>query len=425
MYIKMTKQTLLFGLLSLFAMAVISKAQDCNAPIPDKDNAVRENFLRETPIDLQKSLQEQGIELNMSSTNIYQNNVHGGLSTHRRAGRFSGSYDVEVTTDLQKWLGPGTGMLYIHGEGGWPDTEGIDEVSVGSHFGVNADTIGNRAMDIVELFYEGPLFSPHLNLMAGKLDFTAIFDRTAYADDECTQFINGAFVDNPSIPFTDYSLGTVLTWDIAEQLYVSAGIADAQADGRETGFDTTFHHEDFFLYMLETGLTTKIYVPNGPLTGNYRIGLWYEPQDKGYFSDTGKTRRDDTGYYASCDQLLYKENNKPGDNQGLGLFGRYGWSDSEVEPAITSFFSAGAQYQGLLISREQDILGIGFAHGTFTDKDKITFAQDYESVLELYYNAEITPSLHISPDIQYVTNPGGTDNAQDAFIIALRIQMKL
>jgi len=75
----------------------------------------------------------------------------------------------------------------VHLEGGWPDTDGIDGRSVGSVFGVNADAVGNRTMDVKQLFYEGILFSDNLTVMAGKIDFTGVFDTSAYADDECSQ----------------------------------------------------------------------------------------------------------------------------------------------------------------------------------------------------------------------------------------------
>jgi hypothetical protein len=47
-------------------------------------------------------LEPTGLTLGIGSTNIYQQNVRGGLSTHRRAGRASGSYDLELAGDLKR-----------------------------------------------------------------------------------------------------------------------------------------------------------------------------------------------------------------------------------------------------------------------------------------------------------------------------------
>ena len=308
----------------------------------------------------------------------------------------------------------------MHIEGGWPDTEGIDEVSVGSTFGVNADAIGNRTMDVVELFYEGPLFGEAVNLMIGKIDFTAVFDSSAYADDETTQFLNGAFVDDPTIPFPDYSLGAVLTWNLTDSWYVMGGVADAQADGRESGFNTTFHKEDYFFYVLETGITPRLRSAKGPLRGAYRAGLWYDPQDKQRFSSS-KTRRDDTGFYLSFDQLSWKENDDAEDTQGLGFFGRYGWASSKVNE-VTNFWIAGIQYQGLIPDRDDDVLALGFAQGIFSNQ-AAAYIDDYETVCELYYNAQITSRLAISPSIQYIANPGGDGTTSDAVVLGVRAQI--
>lgn len=51
------------------------------------------------------SLAESGIEVGLGVTQIYQQNVRGGISKHRRAGRYSGSYDLELSADLRKLLG--------------------------------------------------------------------------------------------------------------------------------------------------------------------------------------------------------------------------------------------------------------------------------------------------------------------------------
>ena len=84
-------------------------------------------------LGLNDELTDKGIEIDLGVTSIYQQNVRGGISKHRRAGRFSGSYDLELSADLQKLLGFENGSLFVHIEGGWPDTEGIDGVSVGKY----------------------------------------------------------------------------------------------------------------------------------------------------------------------------------------------------------------------------------------------------------------------------------------------------
>ncbi|MCK4789214.1 MAG: carbohydrate porin [Desulfobacteraceae bacterium] len=380
---------------------------------------------RETLTDgfwgLNDQLADSGIEVGFGITNVYQANVKGGTSTHSRRGRHSGSYDLELSADLQKLLGFETGSIYMLVEGGWPDAEGIDASSVGSAFGVNADAIGNEAMLVKELYYQGPVFADNLTLMIGKIDFTGVFDATAYADDECAQFLNAAFVDDPTIPFPEYSLGVVLTYALTDSWYIMGGIADAQADSRETGFRTAFGGEDYFFYALETGITPELTSANGAMPGAYRVGMWVDGQDKARFSN-GKNYRDDIGLYLSCDQMLYKENSDPEDSQGLGVFGRFGYANSDLNP-IGNFWSIGLQYQGLIEGRDDDVLGVGFAQGIFSDYAGAGYTKNHENALEVYYNAQITPWLSLSPGIQYIANPGGDKTVSDAVVFGLRAQM--
>ena len=413
--LKISRERILLSFVILPSLAVICQAEDEKSDLWNRETLT--NAFR----GLNDKLADSGIEMSLDVTNIYQQNVRGGISTHRKAGRITGSYDLEVSTDLQKLLGFESGSLLLHLEGGWPNTEGIDEPSVGSAFGVNADAIGNRAMDVKQFFYEGPIFGDNLTLMIGKIDFTGVFDCSAYADDECTQFLNAAFVDNPTIPFPEYSLGIVLSYDLTDSWYITGGIADAQADGRETGFRTTFHDEDYFFYVFETGITPRLDSDKGRLQGAYRVGLWNDPQPKAN-SDASESYRDDIGFYLSCDQMLAKENADPEDNQGLGTFFRYGYANSKRND-ITNFWSIGFQYKGLLGGRDDDVIGVGFAQGIFSDSADTTYTGDYEGVLEVYYKASVTPWLNISPSIQYVANPGGDETIGNSIVLGLRVQM--
>jgi porin len=371
------------------------------------ENLLQRETLKDGFWGLNDQLADSGIEVGFGITNVYQVNTHGGTSTHNRRGRHSGSYDFEFSADLQKLLGFETGSIYMLVEGGWPDAEGIDAASVSSAFGVNADAIGNQGTVVKELYYQRPVFNDRLTLRIGKIAFADLFESSAYADDECTQYLNNALIDNQTIPFPDFGLSAVLNWDITDSWYLMGGVADAQANGRETGFRTTFHDEDHFFYALETGITAG--------NGTYRVGLWNDPQPKG--SDN---ERDDVGVYTSCDQMLHKENADPEDGQGLGGFFRYGYAPSEKND-ITNFYSLGLQYQGLFKGRDDDVFGLAYARGFFADRAASDYPEDYENAVEAYYNAQITPWFNLNPGIQYIANPGGVKTANDAVVFGIRV----
>ncbi len=377
-------------------------------------------------------LEPAGVEFAFSLTNIYQQNARGGTSTSRRQGRFSGSYDFEMSADLERLFGAEGAELYMLAEGTW-SRGSIDDTSVGSAFGVNGDFASREAFNIIEFWVQQSFFDDTLQLRIGKLDMTGTFDcrgcpvsfdGNMYANDENTQFLNSALVNNPTIPFPDYGLGAILHWNPIEVWYLSVGAADSQADKRETGFNTAFHNEDYFVYVTETGITPRFDSPDGPLQGAYRVGLWYSPEPRANSQDAenGRAWRDDTGLYLSFDQLLAKENSDPDDTQGLGAFFRYGYVDDKTND-IPDFYSFGIQYEGLFEGRDADVLGIGYARGFFSDRASSIYRDDYESVIETYYNARITQWLNLSPSIQYVANPGGTGNTKDAVVLGLRATM--
>jgi len=416
-------------LLTAVCVTTVRAAADGDPPTAeDTPSWIERETLTGNWFGLGDPLAEHGIMLSFGLTQVYQRNVHGGLSTHRRTGEYSGSYDLELDLDLEALAGLGGGSIYGSAEGSWRD--GVDPVSVGtfSGAGVNADAGGKREIDVTQLYYEQALFDGALKIRLGKLGLTGgfecrgcpvTFDGNSFANDETNQFLNDALVNNPTIPFPENGLGAVVYLQPAAWWYVGAGVGDAQADVRETGFRTAFHDEDYFFYIFETGVAPEIPSGKGALPGAYRVGLWYDPQPKTSFT-SGRTKRDDTGFYLSFDQVALRENDAEDDTQGLGIFWRYGLCSDRVNPA-KSFFSGGARYQGLIPARDDDVLGIGVAHSRTSNGAGLTASS--ETAVEAYYNAQVAGWLNVTPSIQYVENPGGLRAVDDAVVLGLRMQM--
>lgn len=370
-------------------------------------------------------------------TNIYQQNMRGGLSTNDGRGRLAGSYDVEMTTDLKRLLGIENAELFTHIEGWWPKTEGIDSVSTGSYFGVNGDAGARDAAVVTELWYQHLLMDGDLTLRIGKMDLTGgfecsgcpvSFDCTPYANDETQQFLNSSLVNNPTIPFPAYTLGLAAHYAPGNDWYITAAVADSQGDYRETGFRTAFHDEDYFFYIAETGITPRLKSSRGPLQGHYGIGVWNLPESAAVSvpeGDDEKCYRDNTGFYTSCGQMLIKENDVEDDTQGLGTFFRYGYAPSSRND-MTQFYSTGLSYQGLLDGRDNDVLAAGMSRGYFSDGAAGVYTEDSETVFETFYNIEMSTWMTLTPSIQYVADPSSADNGRelkDAVVFGLRAQM--
>ena len=380
---------------------------------------------------LNDNLADKGIEVGIGLTNIYQMNLQGGQSMHNQDGRHTGSYDLEISTDLGALAGIEGGSFYVHGEGSFPKKD-LGTTSVDTLFGINADAGGRRTLDVTEVYYEQALLDETLRIRVGKLDLgggfecqgcPVSFDGSAYANDETAQFLNGGLVNNPTIPFPDKGLGIVLYYNPIQWWYFGAGVADAAAVASESGFHTAFHDDNDYFSIYETGITPQLNSSNGPLQGAYRIGIWNDPQPKGN-SDAAKMRKHDVGYYLSFDQMLAKENDDPEDGQGIGVFTRYGYADG-LRNDITNFFSFGFQCQGLFDGRDDDVLGVGFAQGCISNAADTTYAATHERVIEVYYNILVTPWLSISPSLQYVGNPKADEQptpAKDALVFGIRAQ---
>jgi porin len=228
-------------------------------------------------------------------------------------------------------------------------------------------------------------------------------------------------VNNPTIPFPDRGLGAVVYFQPVESWYVAAGVGDAEAKSGQMGFHTAFREDHRTLSLYEMGYVAELPSANGPMHGAYRVGMWYDTRPKDRFDGFG-TKRDDVGLYVSVDQVLFKEKNDPKDAQGLGFFSRFGLADQEVDP-IRMFWSAGAQYQGLIPGRDNDVLGIGVARGRSTDRPGAGFTAAHETVVEAYYNIEVVSGLNVSPSVQYIADPGFRSETRDAVIVGVRIQV--
>jgi porin len=201
------------------------------------------------------------------------------------------------------------------------------------------------------------------------------------------------------------------------------------------------------------------YLPNqgkdaAGLPGAYRIGAWYHTSS--HFADQrfDNTRLSlasppstgiplehtgDGGVYGVIDQTLYRV---PGtDDQGLSGFVRAGGVPNDRN-LINFYVDGGLVYQGLVPSRPDDKIGIAAAYARVgnnargLDADIGLFGNFFfpvrsaETMIEMMYQAQLTPWWTLQPDLQYIIQPdGGVLNPDgslrsNAWVIALRSTLK-
>jgi porin len=133
-----------------------------------------------------------------------------------------------------------------------------------------------------------------------------------------------------------------------------------------------------------------------------------------------ETSADTWGLYYNFDQYLYHEPEDP--KQGVGVFGRFGFGS---EPNFfEQFYSLGISGKGTIPARDRDTWGIGYYLANLNDDINPAFGLHSEQGFELFYNIEVTPWLHVTPDVQVIINPaGGFQDRDVAVVYGLRAQM--
>lgn len=414
--------TILFGLMAASAAAQTGGPAE-EAKLSDVGLMARET-LTDNWFGLGEKLAEAGIAVGLNVVQVSQTNARGGLSAGSATGRFSGRYDFDIDVNMSRLVRIPGGRLYGQLRGGW--SNGINDTAVGSLFNVNGVAVGDRAGDIWQLYYEQSFDFAEAFIRLGKLDLTAgftcrelpgSFDGNSFAADEATQFLNAALVHNPTIPFPEPGAGLMLHLEPLPGWYVSAAAADADSDVRNKDINSAFRGSTHVFYAIESGVMPSWDTARGPLAGAYRAGLWYNPQPKDRLNGDG-VKRDDRGVYLSLDQLLWRESKDSA--KGLSVFARAGLADSELHE-VDRFWSVGAQYTGLIPTRDDDVTGLGYAQGRFSRDAGLS--GDAESVVELYHAVRVAPWCHVTPNVQYVSNPGGQPGVSDAVCLGLRLSI--
>jgi len=370
---------------------------------------------------LQKPESAEALAWRFGLTQVYQQNVRGGASTKSRHGRYAGSYAFEGEVDLEALAGATGADFYVLVEGGWPNVGSIDSPAVGSYFGVNADAVEGEWGELSELWFEQSLLDRGLLVRFGKVDLTgsfecrgceASFDGNRYANDETAQFLNGALVNNPTIPFPDRTFGLALFGSLAQAWHM--GLAVAMGDDEDTSWGSV---DEGLFAIVEGSFLPERRWGGAVAQAQYRVGAWCR-------TDETRDSEQQRGAYVSVSQPIWRGNEDCDSGHGLSLFARAGWADGPGAE-LADFWSFGVQYQGLWNARADDVLGLGLARGDFVRSADPGATVGSETVWELYYDVSLSSAVALSPSVQYVVDPGGDAGSDDALILALRLQITL
>jgi porin len=134
-------------------------------------------------------------------------------------------------------------------------------------------------------------------------------------------------------------------------------------------------------------------------------------------SGIAAVRRGNLGLYMIIDKMLWRRPDTA--TEGLASFVRVGGAPADRN-LISLEVDAGVTYKGLFPSREFDALGVAASYGQIggaarrLDREAILFTgigrpvRDHEAVLEISYQARISPWWILQPDLQLIAHPGGS-----------------
>jgi len=372
--------------------------------------------------EVRKRPQDSAVELSFTYVADYFQNLHGGLNTNQ-SDQYRGLAILEATLDTEQFGLWEDGTFYLslinnHGTD-------ITERHVGDLQAVNNADAPNDTR-LYEVWYEHNLYDGALRIRLGKMDANADFAGPEYG----AEFVHSSAGFSPTIPFPtwpDPALGIVASLEPSEAFYLRGGVYDANGAGTRSGFETAFHSPEEVVALVEMGFSTTLDLfGQTNLPGTYRIGGFYHSGRWEQFPATndkdGKmdVETGNAGVYVVIDQLFDKEDPDNEENeQGLGAYFQFGWAPSDRNE-ISQHYGWGLQYVGLVDGRDEDIAGFAMHHVSLSGRVQSLEGRFSETAFEAFYKFQVSASLSIKPDLQYVINPGG--DGRDALLAGVRVE---
>jgi len=340
----------------------------------------------------------------------------GGLSSR---SAWTSLLDVNVAFDLETLLGLPRTLAYADAY----QIAGQNPSNYAGDFQGLSNIASDDTAQIAELWLE-TWIGDHLRLKLGKVDFNSEFAFAEYAGEfvHSTPSISPCIVGYATYPNPATSCNLFYTPD--SQHYVGLGVYDGSiANGVQTGRrgPSTFFDpgsDGGYLVALEFGRNWA----GGGSWGSGRLAVgafWHTAR---FTSFDGEQQRGSQGLWCAIDQRLWREHpDNPDDGQGLNAFVSLGYADDAISPVGTTI-ACGLTWVGALRGRDHDAVGLMIAHANLSNESAAGTPRD-ETAFELFYKIQLTPSISLKPDLQYIRNPGGTGDVDNAVVGLLRLEI--
>jgi porin len=381
---------------------------------------------------------KQGFTFDIDYNQYFQAVTDGGRD---RDSEYGGTIDVNINVDFDRMgLIPG-GLLQMRAVSRYGNS--VNGIS-GAAIPVNADATHpttSSADDDVTLWLPVINYTQYLSktfaIGFGKYDtydsaneFAGGRGRSQWWNQNLNMPVSPALI----IPYS--VLGGVALFMPNPNLTITGMVATSTDTSNRSGFDN-FDDGTFGLLSL-TNKYQLSSLPGG-------VGLMYGYGWDGDFNeingrlnfDSGqlKLSTEDSTWFAAADawQYLWVEggssqpvdiNNGRQDLQGVGVFSRVQFADKDTNP-VDYILSAGVSAKGLIPGRDNDSMGLGYSYSKLQLGRFLTAIgiEDTSTAVELFYNIELTPAVHLNLDAQ-LTN-SALPNIDTATILGASLQIRL
>ena len=387
-----------------------------------------------TPGNPLDALNARGISFPVSYTGEVLGNLSGG---HSRGAIYEGLLTAGVRIDLGKFIGWDGATIYastIYPHGESPTARYVHDFNGVSSIDVDHD------LRLYEAWIQQDFAGGKFSIRAGQL----LADAEFFGCDDSAFFVNGSFSTLPAFSknfnapvFPTGAPGVRIYYAPNDSFYVRSGIFAGNTGNPATNNrhgTRFFDGNDGALFLAEAGYTfnpppkpgndAKDKAPAArPLSGTYKLGGYYN-------SSTSRPWMAQAAAPATMGFISSPTRNSGTSpaipKQGLRCFGHI--SGAPDDRNLVAFYcDGGLDYQGLIPSRDADILAFGLSNTKISrnavDASGLPAAAHHETVLELTYLAPINDHLSVQPDFQYIINPGATIRQPNAVVAGIRFSL--
>ena len=286
-----------------------------------------------------------------------------------------------------------------------------------------------------------------LEITAGKLAASDLFDLNRYANTTRSQFMNWSLFQNTAWDFAadtrGYTNGVAVTW-VTPRWTLRAGSFQMPREANGNKFDSDLRRargDNIELTYSPLGARAPIVrllgFVNHARMGNYADALTLARRMDSVPDIVADDRpgRGKRGWGINVEQPL-------ADKGETGAFLRVGWNDGANESfaftEVDRHLSAGMQVSGVAWHRRNDRLGLAVVQhgivavhqrylaagglGFLLGDGRLTYG--HEEIFETYYRVQVGTSAQISPDVQIVRNPGYNRDRGPATVASVRVNLR-